>query len=339
MSFFRLTGLALFFAFVLGCMPPAPQTATPNVRGGDRTPRNPPRTEREYDDRKDRDKDRDSVLNSSRKRHRGPKCEDEDRDHDCRDQCKDIYSGRDRKDCEELAVTQIENLHDLHEKLLEDPDDRSLAEVDTNDWDVYLNISIKPLDKLISKYSTRETKEFLLWLIREEDIAQKFIKEDDDYRSFKELLENLASAGDTNDNIYKYFIANVDGSDTLMEVAATDGDEEIIIKWFLDFINEENDDCERDETSDDCWEIYCKIGDEMDEDSRIELLSSEEFEDYVEDIIDEGTNGTIATSSAPGDEWCQEGSTHADCDGSPKGIIENVRDIDDWYDDLCGGLA
>ena len=70
----------------------------------------------------------------------------------------------DRDDCEELPVEQIDRLADLHETL-EDPDDDDLEEIDLEDFDVYLNVSIEAFEDLVRKYNSREAKSFLYWMV------------------------------------------------------------------------------------------------------------------------------------------------------------------------------
>ena len=117
MKHLKLTSFLLSFAFLASCFGPGvPQSPVKQP--------NKSRTDAEYDKRKDEDKNRSSVLSRSRKRLSGNTCEKElerDKNHDCEEQCGDIYSRRaDREDCEELTVRQIEILVDIHEAL-EDP--------------------------------------------------------------------------------------------------------------------------------------------------------------------------------------------------------------------------
>lgn len=321
MNYVRSTGLIFLFAFLAGCF--GPPTGTGD--GNDNNPRFSDPIERDYDARRERDREeRTRVIRDSRQRRSGNVCEDEDRGHDCEDICRDIYSRRaDREDCEELTVSQIEVLEELHE-LLENPDDDDLASVDSSDLEVYLKISIDPFDKLIGKYSSREAKEVMIWLIENDDITEIVRDEDDDFQALEELFENINSAGSTGDDIYKYFTAKLDGSDKVMEVAVESGGEEIL-DWFTEFINEENSDCSDDETSAKCFTIYCKIGDSMDDEYRDDWLGFENFEEYVDDIIQEGTN----SPSSCGNKSCW-GVDSPDSDD-----YEDIGDIDDWVEDLC----
>ena len=307
MNYLKSIGLLLLVSFLTGC-PPA----------------QPPQLLRDYDERKRNDPDRRNVLTDSRERHRGRTCEQEDRDHQCKEDCRDIYSRRgDREDCEELPVTQIEELIKIHE-LLEDPDEDDLADdVEDEDFEVYIKISIAPLDRLIGKYNSKDAKVFMKWIIENDNIAKVFQKEDDDYKAFERLLKEIKSfSGD--DEIHLPFTSNIDGSDKLMEVAIDVGGEEVL-EWFHDYINEEHSDCE-DEASSGCFAVYCKIGDGIDNESAEDWVNFETFQDYIDDIIGEEVNG---------DAWAPSSKRPGESDP-----YENSRDLDDdWVDNLCSGLT
>ncbi len=352
-------GLALLFTFLLACF------------GGNQAPKQqdtgePIRDDTDYDRIRRNDTDRKEVLTRSKTRYTGRACEDEDRDHDCKDSCKDIYTRRaDKKDCEELPVDQVAALEELHD-LLKRPSERDLGEVDFEDFDVYLNISIQPLDKLIRKYSKTRAKAFMFWLIENEDVAQVFEKEDDEYSALKSLLDEISSADcDADAEMYKCFTAKVDGGDKLMELAIDTGNEDIM-EWFMDFINEEHSGCESDSNESQkkaCLTNYCKIGAGIDDEYREGWLDFEHFEDYIEDVISEGVNsnaevtsGVISTDTNDGADvatskkWCRgsftEEQQHESCmgDTNKDRQIDEVDDLgEDWTDvgankGICGGL-
>lgn len=338
MNLVKSTGLFLTFIFLSGCFPAGNggYNNNPNNNNLNNQPRNtgPSRSDSAYERRKEVDEDRSEVIEESRRRRRGSKCEDEDRDHDCKDQCRDIYTRRsDREDCEELTVDQIANLEEL-DKILKDPDEDELSDIDHEDFDVYLNVSIAPFDKHVGRYSTREAKEFIFWAITDEEIARIIKKEEDDYEILDNLLKQLASF--SGDDHYKPFIARVDGSDKLMEVAIADGSE-VVLEWFQDYINEKNGACSADnrgETHEECFKVYCEIGKAIDDDLRDDWLSYEDFEDYIDDVIEDGTNCDNWDSinrpglTSPDGATCAEGN-------SP---YEDSNDIEDWYDDLCRSI-
>ena len=319
MNYLKSISLMLLFAFLAGCFgsPPNTNTLPPIDERGDDY----------YRDRKERDKDRDDVIRRSRDRYRGSTtCEEEledDRNHDCKDLCRDIYSSRsDKEDCEELAVAQIERLEELHE-LLEDPDDDDLADVDFEDFDTYLNISTRPFDKLVGRYSSREAEEMLLWIVENDDVAHVIEKEEDDYSTLKKLLDSAHSGGDTNSaKIHEYFTeAEVDG-DPLMEYVISQGNDDAM-EWFMKFINDEYSACD-DETSDTCFnDVYCAIGTDIDNDLSEDWLDFEKFEDYINDVIDCLNDGECS--------WLNNWVTSENSDD----YVEDLGDWDEEWTDLC----
>ena len=324
MKHLKLTSFLLSLALLASCSGAPPPPITPPLR--------------DYDTRKLSDTDRDDVMSRSRTRLRGNTCEKElekDKNHDCEEQCKDIYSRRaDREDCEELTVRQVEVLVKLHEAL-EDPDDDVLADLDLEDFDVYLNVSIEPFDKLIRRYSSREAKEVLLWIAENEDVTEIIEDEDDDYKNLASLLDKLES-NNSGVDLWRPFVKNINGSDKLMEVVIEEGNE-VALSWFQNYINDQST-CENgDDTDLDCFTIYCKIGDGIDEDSSQDWLDYEDFQDYIDDIIDKGTNGVTDDDYPSDGKWCREGATLLTCTKINK-IIEDEGDVDKWVDDLCGGL-
>ena len=321
MNYFKLLTSVLILGLISACYPQG--GVAPEIVSVERD-------DYEYDKRKERDDDRDYVLASSSKRRSGNVCEEEHRDHECKNLCKEIY-GRvgDRKDCEELTVSQIETLFGLYE-LLENPDEDDLDEIDPEDFDVYLNVSIASLDDLIDdEWNNRETREFLYWLINNEDVASVFEKEDDDYDTLTAILKNIKSFD--YDDIDEPFTTKIE-SDKLMEVAIDSGNE-MVIKWFMDYIAEKNDHCNDESVSQACFAVYCKIGKGIDKDSVEDWLSYGEFESYIEDIIDDQIN---ADNVGPSDEISKyEGWTY----GEQPGEFEDIEDIsDNWVRELCGGL-
>ena len=202
---------------------------------------------------------------------------------------------------------------------MKDPDDDDLAEFDLEDFEVYLGISTSPFDKLVNKYSRGESKDVLRWIAENEDVAELLEDKDDEFKILYKFLEDIAPDGDKGENMYKYFVAKIDGGDKLMEVVIDSGNEEAH-NWFLDFINSNNDPCNNSVTKASFYQ-YCKIGDSIDTDLSDEWLSFEEFDEYIENIVDEEVNGHSNTFTNP-KCW--------DTDD-----IYDVGDVNDWVDDLC----
>jgi len=143
------------------------------------------------------------------------------------------------------------------------------------------------------------------------------------------LLESLFKSFDDNynrGNIYDTFTKNLDGDD-IMEIAILEGDE--VVEWFMDFINEKNKACEDDTETRACFKVYCKIGDELDEDTRDDWSDIDEFEDYLEDIIDEKVNSRQGEGTNRNSTGWIYGNKN----------IEGLNDLsNDWVRELCHGL-
>ena len=313
---------ALALSFIVGCVPQNPPTTDSGVG----------RYDEEYDRKKVEDPDRNDVFERSYKTRSGNKCEEEDRRHECKELCKDMYRRiGDREDCEELTVSQISAIYEIWE-LLEEPDADDLPDIDSEDFDVYLNVSISSLDKLVDDWNSRESREFLYWLITDEDIARIFEKEDDDYKTFTAVLKQIKSF--TTANIHEAFDIKLEDG-TLMEVAIDSGNE-MVIEWFMDYINDENDECDDESVSKACFTVYCKIGEELDSDLMEDWLNYDVFSGYIEDIIDDKINTTNRNDDDSSDpDGDADGWTY----GDESGEFEDIGDIsDEWVDDLCGLL-
>ena len=263
----------------------------------------------------------------------GNRCEEEDTNHQCYDQCRKIYNlSRDRTDCEEdLTSRQIEDIYELY-KELSNPSEEKLLELDLRVFELYLGVSIASLDNLIKNYSSRQAEILLLWLVKDQEIAGIFRDEDGDLRTLESLLKQIENFD--SDTIYEPFLAKT-GRDRLMEVAIKTGDKSVI-EWFQDFIEKNNEECDDDTETRACFAIYCKIGDIIDRDSRDEWLEFEIFEAYIEDIIDAKVNSQQGT----GDKQNSDGWIHEDAIGNDREQIGGIEDLDDdWVNDLCEDLT
>ena len=192
------------------------------------------RTENEYEIKKTQDEDRDEVIKRTARTITGDKekCEDKAKSHDCYEYCDDMFrANRDEDDCEELTVAQISAMWDLYE-LLEDPD--AEEDIDPESFDLYVNISIRSLDDLIGKYNSRDAKEFLIWLIENEEIAKIFKKEDDEHKSFEALLKKFSgSYSSSNHDISTPFLKKLERDKLLEESMGS----EWMLEWFQAYIN------------------------------------------------------------------------------------------------------
>ena len=288
--------LALAGVLITQCTPPPPAPA-PDPRKGD-----------DYYDRKNRDdKDRNSVLDRSKKRYSGPKCEGDD---DCEEICKDIYNRRSvREDCLELAAEQVEKLWEIYEAF-ENPGEDELASIDAVDFETFIEIDLRPVDTLIGKLSASEAKRVLAWIGEEPDIAKVFQDEDDDYRLLKELLRNI------NSDLKKALSKNIIGSDSFMEIAIDSNED--ALNWIHSFFSEE---CSNDAAGEEVCifnDWYCEV--DLDEDEWDFLIGDEEgFEQVLNEILEDYT----IPSGAPS-WWAQ---AKADEDEAKDLTAEQVEEL------------
>lgn len=329
MKYLKFQTLVLLFVFLADCVnsvPPAGYPQNPNAPNYYPSAGYPPPGNDAYYDRRIReDGDRDEVLRRSGDRRRGDICEDEDRDHECKDQCRDMFRRiNDREDCEELTVQQIDKLLDVH-KALEDADDRDLRDIDLEDLEVYLNVSIAGFDSLVRRYKSSEAKDVLIWIANNEDVTDTFEDEDDDYRILESLLKVISSFSDS--ELERPFTRDIYRG-TLFEVAI-DARNESAMDWFLNYIFYTDGACNDDEeVSSACFTVICKIGDGFeDEDFLRDWLEFGIFEDYIDDII----KGEVNAGSDP--KW-----DASDIDDS-RDLYEGSYEDQTWVTTLCGGLT
>lgn len=291
---YLLQGLLLTLSLIIvACFPPA------------QAPKNQDTLTvvRDYTDLKKKDVDREDTFKRSRTKHKASKeCEGND---DCEDICDDIYKRRgDRNDCEELSITQVERLEELHENL-EDPDYDDLKDIDSDDFDVYVNVSISSLDTLAGKWSSREVEDVLSWIADEADIAKVFSKEDDEYKIFKVLLERIGT-GTADKNKYQTALKKDLEDDTFLGMAVVAQNENALemVHEFLEEVTVASPitgDCGSNVETTECLRLYCDLAKAMDSDSAEELLDFDYFSKYLEDIIDDGINGATAPTSVQWD--------------------------------------
>ena len=342
-----------------------------------------PKPIRETDDyqRRDRDTDRDNVrVREDRSYERRRRvCEDIDKKNrkGCKEICSDIYQDRkDRKKCEKLSVDLIEDLEIVY-RALEDGSDYGFSKIyNSYHHEVfydYLNIGLSGLNDIIEDYSSREAKNFLLWLIKSENILDSFIKADDDYKVLITLFKSIRpsyddakdfflwlteaknissniiikeygnyiviatkSSYDEKEGTWEIFNEKINYSDTLMELVLK-SNSDTIMKWFLDYINNTNTACDKNKESEECFKVYCKIGKELDEyaqDSWHEKFY--DFQDYLDDIVSEAVNQ---------DNWLPVNIATGGENADEVVVLDDVLNKQDdyyyrsWVDALCNGLT
>ena len=277
-----------------------------------------------YNTRIQQDQDRNEIF--ERSRVRGDLCRDKDENHTCREHCDTMYRrGEDQRDCERLAVDQIEKLIVVYE-ILKDADGEGLRRIKAEGLDVFLNVSIAGFDDLVWDYGSNEAEEILIWIANNDEITEVFEDEDGDYRIFNQLLRKLRSIGSF--EIEDAFTEDIDRR-TLFEWAVSAGNDDAVA-WFLEYIFNIDSSCNSDQQlSVACFTLICKIGDGFLEERYLrDWLAFRTFGDYIDEIISGGVNA----GSTP--KW----------DSS---AITGVRDLVDkspyrsqtWVVSLCGGLT
>ena len=355
MSFFKsiITKVVLpvlILAFFISCItqaPPIPAQKPPTQRPVTQRPPPPPKPPAYYDNLRNNDRDRDRVLSRARdksKRDTSPECEGDD---DCEDICSDIYRSRnDRNKCEEYSVTQVESLEGVHEAF-EDPDVDDLEELDLSDVDLYLNISIEPLHKLIQKYRERESEDFLTWVAQNDEVAKILEKEDRDYEVIDRLFDSIHASG-----FFDALEENIDGRDTFMDLAVEYGNE-YALEWVYEYIDDQDTNCsaDGDPAEENCFTSWCSLGKVMKPDNARDLLDYDFFDGYIGYVLRDGINadpGPTVTNDTGTDcnilsdkGWTtKESVERTNSDSSTKTIncskyFYRVGDLDQWWTDLC----
>ena len=291
------------------------------------------RTDETYANKKESDTDRESVIERTAKKFKGNLCKDEDSNHNCYKYCQQMYRiNDDEQDCiNKLTTGQVNAIYEVY-KVLKNPDEDKLKDIDVDAFNLFLNLSIAGLDDLIDDYTRRDASRVLGWIIDNEKIARVFIKEDKKYASFLKLLKELSSRTITASNFHVPFTLSVGGSVLMTLVIEQD---DFVIDWVHDFINEKNTHCKKSRETKACFTVYCKIGKSMSAKARKNWLKSDKLENYIRDIINEKINSRQGTGS----ERNTRGWTHEDAAGSSSSEIGDIKDVDDWVDDLCMGLT
>ena len=245
------------------------------------------RGEDEYESRRRNDRDRDSVLDRARERYSNrERCSSS---RECKQICDDIYDRRrDKEDCESLPIPQIEALSEIY-KTVKSPDYDDLIEIGRDDFDVLINISIKPLDKLIRKYSRQEAKETLRWIASDSDIAEVFKKEDDEYSSLKDLFDKISPSSG---GIVGALKATVYSGRSFLSIAVEESNEEAgeLIHYLMESKRGPTE-CNDGISKAACLRAYCEIGKKMYRDTGEDLPDFDYFESYLEGIVRRGING------------------------------------------------
>ena len=313
--FFSLI-LSIFLSLCLGACIPS------NIGGGFLGGR----TQADYDSIRQSQQNSAEVIRRTSNIYAGENCSEQERNHECYEDCDKIYKSKtDQKKCEGLTVRQIEKIKEVYD-VLERAKEDDLNDINVDVFELYLKPSIQSIDDLIYGFKKKnfisKAENIFIWLTENEDMAMLFEEKDRDYKTFNNLL-NAVEPFNPN-QVYLPFSKIVRKSDTIMDIVVQQpGDDSFALDWFMDFI-EESPNCESDTIAEDCFEVYCKIANEMNTDEKDRLLRMDIFDKYLNDIIEEEIN--INNWNPPNSKTVED--------------IKETDDLgDDWVSNLCDGLT
>ena len=112
---------------------------------------------------------------------------------------------------------------------------------------------------------------------------------------------------------------------------AIDAENAQAIEWFQNFILEENTACANRDDSDSnkksCLQIFCTIGDAIEEDYAINWLGDfDEFEGFIDNMIQDEVNAR--ENNGDNNLWCASENAGIGCDDN---IVEDVSDLGYWW--------
>ena len=157
---------------------------------------------------------------------------------ECKEICKDIYQqSKARSSCNKEHPDTVIELERIDE-IFENPTTRNLESIDSSDFAIYVKVGFHPLQNHIDRFNAIESKRVLLWIGKDENIAEVFLKVDssikmdsefEEYNVLKVLLHNL------NTDVKKAFERNLDAGDNLIEIIMWADNTEALKwgKWFF----------------------------------------------------------------------------------------------------------
>ena len=144
----------------------------------------------------------------------GDLCEESSK---CKDICKDIFSGNShRDDCYELP----EELVKKFENVIEAVEDGEVEDIDEFALDCLLDIEEDEIVRVVRKLSSSKAKKFFIDLVQEDDLADIFYDEDDEFQVLGAILSEVSGSGTVDEQLKKEL---EDGKSVLWFVAETDG--------------------------------------------------------------------------------------------------------------------
>ena len=125
---------------------------------------------------------------SSKKQNARGNCED---NYDCEDICEDTYGDIDDKDedegrierCIELPYRVVVAFEEIV-KVLEDPAYSKLQNIEANDFEEFLKVSLRPWDEYTRDFSASESKKVLTWIASEASITKSIT---DAYNNYEDV--------------------------------------------------------------------------------------------------------------------------------------------------------
>ena len=125
---------------------------------------------------------------SSKKQNARGNCED---NYDCEDICEDTYGELDSNDedegrierCIELPYRVVVAFEEIV-KVLEDPAYSKLQNIEANDFEEFLNVSLRPWEEFTRDFSSNESEKVLTWIAKDPQIAKAII---DAYKNYEDV--------------------------------------------------------------------------------------------------------------------------------------------------------
>ena len=233
-----------------------------------------------YEALKEKDKNRDDVLEKSKETYKDSKnCEDDD---DCEDICSDIYIRRsDKSDCKELSVAQVRRMEKVHD-ILDDKKTNQLDDINLDDLEVIINISLEPIEKIFKTYGSTKARDVLNWIADDEDAARLFESEDADFVLLDTLLKEI------NSNPSAALSRNLKGGDRYHEIALTK-DNEHALDWVHLYFEDKLCESQSTNKSEDACVLsqYCLISHSAGTDFSEVILDYSRVESFLKRMLDE----------------------------------------------------
>ncbi len=144
----------------------------------------------------------------------GDLCEESSK---CKDICKDIFSGNShRDDCYELP----EELVKKFENVIEAVEDGEVEDIDEFALECLLDIEEDEIVRVVRKLSSSKAKKFFIDLVEEDNLADIFYDEDDEFQVLGAILSEVSGSGTVDEQLKEKL---EDEKSVLWFVAETDG--------------------------------------------------------------------------------------------------------------------